>query len=131
MNLEKFEQLGPMVKLPMGGFNLTSLGGGYNSGPGSQDGEEPEIVSTSGSFLTSSTSSFPMHSLILKKGPNLPQKGQRGNAAVSKNAQTHLFPINAEKLLLVYPGKEGEFAKARISLQIEEVKLTGTQLLAG
>jgi hypothetical protein len=63
-----------MVKMPIGGFNLTNLPGGYNSGPGSQDGEEPEIISTSGntSILTSSTSSFPMHNLILKKGPNLP-----------------------------------------------------------
>jgi hypothetical protein len=60
--------LGPMVKMTIGGFPLTNLISGYNSCPGSLDGDEPEVNSTSAasSFLNSSnTSGFHMHNLIM------------------------------------------------------------------
>ena len=40
---------------------------------------------------------------------------------LSANASKYLYPIRDQKLLFKRPGKEGQFAKARIIVKIEEV----------
>ena len=40
---------------------------------------------------------------------------------LSAHASKILFPIREQKLLFKRPGKEGQFAKARITVKIEEI----------
>ena len=49
---------------------------------------------------------------------------------MSKNANLYLFPIREQKLLLMYPDKEKEFdfAQAKATLKIEEVKIAPAPL---
>ena len=48
--------------------------------------------------------------------------------SLSKNANLYLFQIREQKIILMVPDKEKEFdfAQAKISLKIEEVKITPT-----
>ena len=41
---------------------------------------------------------------------------------LSAHASKILFPIREQKLLFKRPGKDGQFAKARITVKIEEIQ---------
>ena len=73
-----------------------------------------------------------MNSLIMNQRP-IPLKPHfssvhHHNQSLSKNANLYLFPIREQKIILMYPDKEKEFdfAQAKITLKIEEVKMATT-----
>ena len=64
-----------------------------------------------------------MHSLIMNKGMRGRGSMYGPRFDLSKSVQQYLHPICTQKILLRYPGKDGNFAAARISLKLEEAKV--------
>ena len=72
---------------------------------------------------------FQMNSLIINRP--MPPKPlfssiHHHNVNLSKNANLYLFPVREQKLLLMYPDKEKEFdfAQARVTLRMQDVKVS-------
>jgi len=64
-----------------------------------------------------------MHNLIMNKGMRGRGSTYAARNDLSKSVQQYLHPICTQKILLRYPGKDGQFAAARISLKLEEAKV--------
>ena len=87
-------------------------------------------ISSASLFSSSlSTPNFQMSSLIMNQRPIPPKPHfssvHHHNQSLSKNANLYLFPIREQKVILMVPDKEKEFdfAQAKITLKIEEVKV--------
>jgi hypothetical protein len=68
-----------------------------------------------------------MHNLIMNLKGSVANKKSLLRSSItsniSKNAMQYLPSITPKKILFRYPGKDGKFASAKISVKQEEVKL--------
>lgn len=112
LNQQSLDQLGPIVKMTLGGYPFQL--------PALQWLAEAENQSTTlgTPSVMQSTASFQMNSLIMNQRPLLPAKLFASN--LSKAASQYLFPIREQKLLLMFPN-DRQFAAARITVMLQEV----------
>ena len=133
LNQQQLDSLGPVVKMTINGFPFSQSGlSNSNQIQPILAGLQDESISIYNNSLFSSSASgpaFQMNSLIINRP--MPPKSQfssihHHNLNLSKNANLYLFPIREQKLLLMYPDKEKEFdfAQARVTLRMQEVKVS-------